>query len=99
MGLARVRTPEDDQLGLLSLAVGRGPSSGSEHCRQTGDAWSVSSSVAAVDVVAVHDRARELLRHEVHLIGGLRAAEHAECLRSLPARDLEARGGPRQGLL
>src|SRR5439155_3390581 len=83
---------------LLSLAVGRGSSSRSEHCRQTGDAWSVSSSVAAVDVVAVHDRAGELLRHKVHLVGRLRAAEHAERLRSLLTRRLKTGGGSGQRL-
>ena len=36
--LASVRAPEDDHVGLLNLAIGRGSSSGSEHCRQTGDA-------------------------------------------------------------
>src|ERR1700682_1976389 len=81
--LASVRAPEDDQVRLLSLAVRRGSSSGSEHCRQTGDAWSVSSPVAAVDVVAVHDCARELLGHKVHLVRRLRTAEHAESVGAL----------------
>jgi hypothetical protein len=35
--LARVGAPEDDEVGLLNLLVGRGPSPGSERCRQTDD--------------------------------------------------------------
>ena len=76
MRLASVGAPEDHHVGLLNLAIGRGSSSGSEHCRQTGDAWSVSSPITAVDVVAAHHHAGELLCHEVHLIGGLGTAEH-----------------------
>jgi hypothetical protein len=67
--LPRVRSPQEDEVSLFSLTIRRRSSSGSEHCRQTGDARGVSSPVAAVDVVAVHDGARELLRHEVHLVG------------------------------
>ena len=37
MRLARVRAPEDDEVGLLSLAIRRRSSPGSEHCRQTDD--------------------------------------------------------------
>src|SRR5882757_10902359 len=88
MSLACVRAPQDDEVGFLSLAVRRGSSSGSEHCRQTGDAWSVSSPVAAVDVVAVHRGPRELLSHEVHLVGRLGAAENPESIGAL---------GPRRG--
>jgi len=35
--LAGVGAPQDDEVGLLSLLVGRGPSPGSERCRQTDD--------------------------------------------------------------
>src|ERR1700716_1745418 len=69
MRLASVRAPKDHEVRLFNFAVGRSSSPGSEHCRQTRHAWSVSSSVAAVDVVAAHDNARELLRNEVHLVG------------------------------
>src|SRR4029077_6271938 len=78
VGLARVRAPEQDQLGFLSLAIRRRSSPGSEHCRQTDDAWGVSSPIAAVDVVAAHGPPRELLGHEVQRVGGLRAAEPAD---------------------
>src|ERR1700686_1124740 len=97
--LASVRAPEDDQVRLLSLAVRRGSSSGSEHCRQTGDAWSVSSPVAAVDVVAVHDDPRELLRVVVHLVALFRAAEHAEGIGSLVSRRGKAGRGPLERLI
>src|SRR5207245_7060740 len=75
MRLASVRAPEDDDVGLLNLAVGTGSPSGSEHCRQTDDTRRVSSSVAAVDVVGPDHRPHELLSHEVHFVGALRAAE------------------------
>ena len=92
----RVRPPEDDQVGLLDLPVGAGAASGTEDCRQTGDARCVSGAVAGVDVVRPHDRAGELLREEVHLVARLRAAEHPEFLAATPG---EAGGGPVQGLV
>ena len=48
--------------------VGARPSACTEHRRQTDDARGVSGSVAAVDVVAADDGARELLRDVVHLV-------------------------------
>src|SRR5216683_2888370 len=83
MSLPRVRAPQDDEVGVLSLAVRARSSTGSEHCRQTGDAWSVSSPVTAVDVVAVHRDASELLRDVVHLVALFGAAEHTESIRAL----------------
>src|SRR5262245_59896458 len=77
---ARVRAPQDDEVGIFRLTIGAGAATCSEHSRQTDDARSVSSSVAAVDVVAAHHVPGELLGHVVHLVGGLRAAEHAERL-------------------
>src|SRR4029077_8218330 len=74
--LARVRAPQDDEVGFLDLLVGARAAPCSEYRRQTDDARGVSSTVAAVDVVAADDRARELLREIVHLVGRLRAAEH-----------------------
>ena len=59
--LARIRAPEQDQVGLLDLAVGARAATDPENRRQTGDAGGVSSAVAAVDVVAPDHRARELL--------------------------------------
>ena len=89
--LARVRAPEQDHVGMLHLLVGAGAAAAAEHRRQTGDAGSVSSAVAAIDVVTRQHRAHELLRHEVHLVGGLRAAEEAEGGRRRAGLDLAKR--------
>ena len=80
--VAGVRAPQDDQVGVLDFLVGTSPSPGSECCRQTGDARSVSSAVAAVDVIASDYAPNKLLRRKVQLICRLRATEHAEGLRS-----------------
>src|SRR5205809_1061212 len=99
MRIACVRSPQDDKISLLHLTVGAGPAPRSECCRQTDDAGSVSSAVAAVDVVGTHDLPRKLLRGKVHLVRSLGAAEHPECLRSsLPSR-IEPLSRPIQGLL
>ena len=45
--LARVRSPQEDDVRLLDLAVGRRAAARTEHRRQTDDARSVSSAVAA----------------------------------------------------
>ena len=73
-----VRAPQDDDIGLLGLAVGTRAPSRTKNRRQTGDARRVSRAVAAIDVIAAHDHPSELLCHEVHLVGSLRAAEQAE---------------------
>src|SRR4029077_18029244 len=82
--LARVRPPQDDEIGLLDLLIGTGTASGTEHRRQTDDAWSVSGAVTAVDVVAAEGLTHELLCDEVHLVRGLRAAEHADAVLTVP---------------
>ena len=76
MRLARIRSPQDDRVGMLDLLVGAGAAACPEDRRQTDDARGVSSSIAAVDVVAADDATSELLRDVVHLVGRLRAAEH-----------------------
>ena len=38
----------------------------------------MSSAVTAIDVIAAHHSAGELLRHEVHLVRGFRAAEKSK---------------------
>src|SRR5438093_7246962 len=91
VGLAGVRAPENDDVGVLSLEVRGSPSPGSEHRRQTGDARGVSSPVAAVDVVRVHDGACELLGHVVHLVCRLLLAKKNEALVTLLAPGGEAR--------
>src|ERR1044072_6704493 len=82
MRRTRVRSPEEDDVRLLDLAVGARPSTRAEHRRQTDDARSVSSPVATVDVVGAEGDPGQLLRQEVHLVGGLRAAEDAERVRT-----------------
>ena len=86
MRLARVRSPQDDEVRFLDLLVGARAATRSEHRRQTDDAGGVSSPVAAVDVVAAEDAARELLRQIVHFVGRLRATEHPEAARARARR-------------
>ena len=75
--LARIRSPQQDKVGFRDLLVGARAAARSEDRRQTDDARSMSSSIAAVDVVTADDRASELLRDIVHLVGGLRTAKHS----------------------
>ena len=82
--LPGVRSPEDNEIRLFYLAIGTGAATGSKDRRQTDDARSMSSPVAAIDIVAADHRPRELLCHEVHFVGRLRAAEHPEALRAVP---------------
>jgi len=84
MRFSGIAAPEDDDVRLLDFTVGTRPAASSENRRQTGDAWGVSSSVTAVDVVAAHRGAHEFLRSEVHLVRGFRAAEHPEGCRAVP---------------
>src|SRR3954470_22428924 len=92
--LARVRAPQENDVGLLDLLIGAGSTAGTEDRRQTGDAGSVSSSVAAVDVVGAQRHARQFLRGIVQLVGGLGAAEQAE-RRSARSIDGTAKPGRR----
>src|SRR5919198_1087927 len=100
MRLPRVRPPQDDEVGALDLLVRAGPAPRSEHRRQTDDRGSVSGAVAAVDAVRAEDLTSELLRDEVHLVRGLRAAEDADPPAGVPLDgDLQSRGGPVEGLV
>ena len=83
MGFACVRTPKQDDAGLLNFAVRAGSAASPENRRQTDDAGGVSSAVAAVDVVRADHRAHKFLSHVVELIGGFRATEHAEGARPM----------------
>ena len=83
----RVGAPQQDHVGFLDLHVPDRSAARSEHCRQTDDGGSVSSSIAGVDVVRPHHHAGELLRQVVHLVRGLRAGEHAEGVRLRAIRD------------
>jgi hypothetical protein len=81
--LARIRSPEQNQVGVLELLIGTRAAACPEYRRQTDDARSVSSPVAAVDIVAADDGTCELLRDIVHLVRRLRAAEHPERARGV----------------
>jgi|ERR1051326_666340 hypothetical protein len=83
MGFAGIGPPKEDDIRIFDLLIGICPSAGSENHRQTGDAWGVSGSVTAVDVIAAHDDTRKLLRNEIHFICRLRATEHTERFRSV----------------
>jgi hypothetical protein len=78
MRLSGIAAPKNDEVRFFDLAVRRRPTACSENRRQTGDAWGVSSPVTTVDVVAANRGTHEFLRGEIHFIGCLRAAEHAE---------------------
>src|SRR5438105_9529318 len=85
-----VGSPEKNHVGFFNLLVRVCAPACSENHRQTGDARGVSSTVAAIDVVASDDDARELLRNKVHLVRRLRATEQPERLPStLPDRHFQ----------
>ena len=50
--LARVRAPQNGEVGLLDLFIGTRTASRTEYCRQTGDTRRVSSAVTAINIVA-----------------------------------------------
>jgi hypothetical protein len=91
--LARVRSPEQDQVRLFTLLVRARSPARSEYRRQPGDARGVSGPVAAIDVVAADDAPRKLLGYEVGLVRALRAAEETERLRTMPIDDAAQAGG------
>jgi hypothetical protein len=77
---AGVRAPQDNQIGLLNLAIRTCAASCPKHCRQPGDAGGVSRAVTTVDVIAPNGGTSELLRHEVRLVARLRATKQPERL-------------------
>jgi hypothetical protein len=81
MRLPRVRTPQQDNVRLFNLTVRAGTAARPKYRRQTDDARGVSSTVAAIDIVAADHRPHELLRNIVKFVGGFRATEHAERVR------------------
>ena len=84
--LPRVGTEQEYDLGILDLAVGTGAATHPKDCRQTGDARCVSSTVAALDVVAADNHPGVLLSHIVELIRGFRATQHSENGRVSPGK-------------
>ena len=79
MCLSRVRSPQENDIGLFNFLIGIRATTRTENHRQTGDARSVSGSVATIDVVAAQCHARELLRDKIHFIGAFRTAEDSDC--------------------
>src|SRR5215469_9708585 len=77
----RVRSPQENEVRILHLLIRTRCPARSENRRQTGDARRVSSTVAAVYIVAAHYGAHELLRDVVQLVRRFRTAEHPERLR------------------
>jgi hypothetical protein len=68
MRLARVRPPQDDEVGLLNLFIGTRTAPRTENCRQTGDTRRVSSAITAIDIVTADHQARKLLGYEVGFV-------------------------------
>lgn len=83
MRLARVRSPQEDEVGVLRFLVRAGRAARSQNGRQTDDGGSVSGSIAAVDVVVAEDLPGEFRREEIDLVGRLRAAEDSRRLTSV----------------
>jgi len=78
MRFPRVRAPQQDDVGVLNFAIRACPPACPEYRRQTGDAGSMSSPVAAINIIGAHDTANEFLRRVVQFVRGLGATEHAE---------------------
>ena len=100
MSLTRVRPPEQDEVGILDLAIGTSCATRTKNRRQTDDAGGVSSAVATVDVVRANDHPGKFLGQEIQLVRGLRATEYAEGLRAVFLhRAAKAGGGAVKGFL
>jgi hypothetical protein len=78
VGFARIRTPQDYQVGVLDFPIRTRAPACPENCRQTGDARRVSRAVTTVNVIAADDDTGEFLRHEIHLVRCLGAAKQTE---------------------
>jgi hypothetical protein len=74
----RVGAPKQDHVSVFSFAIRACAATRSEDRRQTGDAGSVSSTVAAIDIVCPHHGTDKFLRYIVQLVRGLGATEHSE---------------------
>jgi hypothetical protein len=100
MCFPRIGTPEQDNLGVFSFAIGTGAAARSEDRRQTGDAGGVSCAITTINVVRSHHGADKLLRRVVQLIGGFGATEHSKIPRSALADGLfESRGNAAHGFI
>jgi hypothetical protein len=81
--LASVGSPDENEIGILNLAIRAGTAAQAEYRRQTDDAGSVSGTIAAVDVVGSDNDSGKLLGEEVHFVRGLRTTEDPERLRTV----------------
>jgi hypothetical protein len=81
MRFPRIRTPQQDDVGLLYFPVRACAATRSEYRRQTGDAGCVSSPVTAINIVRTHHGADEFLCRIVQFVGGFGTTEHAEISR------------------
>jgi hypothetical protein len=79
-----VRAPQDNEIGLLDLAIRTRATTSTKNSRQTGDAWCMSGAITTVNVIAPHHHTGELLRHEIRLVAGLRATKQPERLWPVP---------------
>jgi hypothetical protein len=80
MRFTRIRSPQNNEVGLFNFRVGAGAASRAKNCRQTGDARRVSSAITAIDIVTPDHHARELLHHVVHFVRCFRATEQPKGL-------------------
>jgi hypothetical protein len=78
MRFARIGSPKKDHVRLFDLLIGIRTTACTKDRRQTGDARGVSSTVAAIDVVAADHNAGELLCNKVQFVRCLRTAEKAK---------------------
>ena len=71
VGFAGIGAPQENKISLLHLLIGGGSAPCSEHCRQTDDARSVSSSITGVNIVGSDGGSHEFLGRIVHLVCAL----------------------------
>jgi hypothetical protein len=67
--LTSIRPPENNEVRVLRLLVGAGPSTPSKNCRQTDDARGVSGPVTTVNIVTADYGPGKLLGEKVQLVG------------------------------
>lgn len=100
MRLSRVRSPQDNQVGLFHLFIRAGAAPCAKDCRQTGDARRVSSAIATINVIAANHQPGELLGHEIRLVRSFRTAKESKRSRSMLLYGaLKSCGSARQRLI
>ena len=95
-----VGSPDDNEVGILNLAIRAGSPAQTEYRRQTDDAWSVSGTVTAVDVVGSDNDPGKLLGEEVQFVCCFGTTEDSERLRTmLVDRSSKTECNPFEGFL